>query len=113
MSDRLTSQMLVSALLRRAQAEGGSAMVLHRGESTSGTIVLQLLERGENRGFFERITALNGTVSLVPCGPRDLDQLTENSLYIERRIRVDPDIWVIELDVAGGEQLAAQLLCTG
>jgi hypothetical protein len=113
MSDRLTSHLLVGALIRRTQAQGGTAMVLHKGESIGGSIIVQLLERGRNLGFFERITALNGTAQLAPCGPQTRDQDTENSQYIERRVARDPDIWVLELDVAQGEQLAAEVLCAG
>jgi hypothetical protein len=87
--------------------------VLNKGESMSGTIIVQIVERGKNLGFFERVTALDGTVILVPSGPQASVQDTEISQYIERRLRVDPDIWVVELDVAHGEQLAADILCTG
>ncbi len=113
MSDRLTSQLLVSALVRRVQAEGGSAMILHKGEAMSGSIVVQLLDRGVNLGFFERIANLSGVLDLVPCGPKDLAQDAEMSEYIARRTAVDPDIWFVELDTALGHQLAAQLLCAG
>lgn len=113
MSARLTSRMLVGALVRRAQAAGGFATILHKGESASGSIVVQIAERGESRGFLERITNLSGTVELVPCGPGNSAEFTENSQYIERRVGVDPDIWFVELDVAGGEQLAAEILCAG
>lgn len=111
MSNRLTSQFLVQALLRKVQAESGMGMVLHKGEVNSGTIVVQLIERGQTIGLFERITSLDGTVALSPCGPRDLSQDTEITQYIDRRTRVDPDIWFVELDVADGERLAASVLC--
>lgn len=111
MSSRLTSQFLIQALLRKVQGEGGMGMVLHKGEVDSGTIVVQLLERGQTIGLFERITSLDGTVTLSPCGPRELNQSIEISEYISRRARVDPDIWFIELDVADGERLAASVLC--
>jgi hypothetical protein len=111
MSTRLTSDLLVGALRRRVQAEGGIATVLHRGESLSGTIVVQIVDRGENIGFFERITGLDGTVQLTPCGPQGAVQQSEIYQYIERRTRVDPDIWVVELDIADGQRFAAEVLC--
>jgi hypothetical protein len=40
----------------------------------------------------------------------DFSDLTQ---YMERRLRSDPDVWFVELDVAQGEQLAAELLCAG
>lgn len=113
MSDRLTSHLLVGALIRRTQSQGGTAMVLHRGESIGGSIIVQLLDRGRNLGFFERMTALNGTATLSPCGPQGKDQEAENTQYIDRRVARDPDIWVLELDVAEGEQLAVEVLCAG
>ena len=113
MSTRLTSQLLVSALIRRAQAAGGSAMVLHRGEAESGTIVVQLLDRGVNLGFFERLTSLSGALELVPCGPAPTSPESEISHYIERRTARDPDMWFVELDTVLGQQLAAEILCAG
>jgi hypothetical protein len=112
-NERLTSQILVSALMRQAQAAGGFAAVLHRGEAMSGAIVVQIVERGENIGLFERVTGLDGKTELVPVGPDNLSEFSALSDYIARRTRVDPDIWFLELDVADGQRLAAALLCAG
>lgn len=113
MSARLTSQVLVSALVRRAQAAGGGAMILHKGEAESGSIVVQLLDRGVNLGFFERLTSLSGVLELVPCGPPPTSPDSELSHYIERRTARDPDMWFVELDTVLGQQLAAEILCAG
>ena len=113
MNSRLTSQLLVTALLRRVQGEGGFGVVLHKGDPLSGTIVVQIVERGETVGLFERITNLDGAVTLSPCGPPDLTQDAGISQYIERRCQVDPDIWFVELDTAMGQRLAAEVLCAG
>jgi len=113
MSARLTSQMLVGALVRRTQATGGGAMVLHKGEPVSGTIVVQLLDRGVNLGLFERISSLSGGLELLPCGPAPDRPDADFSQYIERRTMTDPDIWFIELDTVSGQQLAAEILCAG
>lgn len=112
MSGRLNSRILIGALLRQAQAHGGTGTVLHKGEPLSGTIVVQVIQRGQTIGLFERITSLDGTLALSPCGPKDLSQDTEISQYIARRTQVDRDIWFVELDVADGERLAADILCT-
>jgi hypothetical protein len=113
MSERLTSQMLVSALLRLVQSRSGVAMVLQRGEPDSGAIVVQIVERGRNIGFFERIMSLDGTIMLTRSGPVETAEVAEIDQYIERRRRADPDIWIVELDVAEGQRLAAELLCAG
>lgn len=113
LADRLTSQLLVQALLRSAQSAGGMAMVLHRGEQMSGVIIVQIMERGQNLGLFERVTALDGSTNLMAVGPAIGCEPSEINQYIERRTRVDPDIWFIELDIADGQRLAAKLLCSG
>src|SRR3546814_4330299 len=46
MSDRLTSRMLTSALIRRAGQEGGFATILRKGDEVAGTILLLCLEKG-------------------------------------------------------------------
>lgn len=111
MSGRLTAQMLVSALVRLVEAEGGFAMVLHKGDPIGGVILVQLLHHGTFAGLFERLTDLDGRQKLVPCGPQDKDQPTEIYEYISRRRRSDPDLWLVELDIAQGERFAAQILC--
>jgi len=113
MTARLTSHMLVGALVRRVQGEGGFAMVLHKGEAISGAIVVQIVERGRNIGLFERVTGMSGEMTLVPTGPKNINDNSELTQYIERRTATDPDIWFLELDVADGERLAAETLCTG
>ncbi len=113
MSGRLTSQLLVSALIRRAQAVGGFGTVLHKGEAMSGAIVVQLLERGENIGFFERLTDFEGHAQLISTGPAKSSDPNVLTQYLERRTGSDPDIWFVELDVPLGEQLAAEVLCSG
>ena len=53
MSGRLNSRILIGALLRQAQAHGGTGTVLHKGEPLSGTIVVQVMQRGQTIGLFE------------------------------------------------------------
>lgn len=111
MTARLTSTMLVGALIRRVQAAGGFATVLAKGDPIGGVILVQLLDRGAFSGLFERLTDLAGRQTLVRCGPDNGAQDIEISEYIAKRQRSDPDLWLIELDVADGERFAAESLC--
>jgi len=103
----------VSALVRRVEGAGGFATVLHKGDPNGGIILVQLLERGRFGTLLERMTDLDGHQEMVPCGPRDGTQDTEISDYISRRKRSDPDLWLVELDIADGERFAAEILCNG
>jgi hypothetical protein len=108
---RLDTQTLVSALIRRVGAAGGFATVLHKGDPVGGIILVQLLDRGRFGTLLERMTDLSGRQTLVACGPKHDSQDTEILDYISKRKRSDPDLWLVELDVADGERFAAETLC--
>lgn len=110
MSGRLPARTLVSALVRRVNQSGGFASILAHGEDMGGMILVQTLEKGRFSGFFERMTDLDGKASLVRCGPAmESDSLTITD-YLDRRRKSDPDLWVVELDIADGERFAAETI---
>lgn len=110
---RLAAGVLVSALVRRVNAAGGSAMVLAKGDAEAGAILVLALERGGNPGFFERGIGPDGQPALVRSGPAELGDESAVSDYWQRRRSRDSDLWVIELDIAEAERFAAETLATG
>ena len=108
MSARIASSVLVSALLRRAQSEGGFGTVLARGDSTAGAVAIILLEKGANPRFFERALRPDGSYAW-----QESEQTFENQgdfqKFLERRRKFDPDLWLIELDIASAERFAAEM----
>ncbi|MFT3966905.1 MAG: DUF1491 family protein [Sphingobium sp.] len=110
MSARLPAITLVSALIRRVSQAGGFATILAHGEDMGGIILVQTAERGEFSGFFERMMDLNGKASLVSCGPPAGSDSMTVTQYVERRRGSDPDIWVVELDIADAERFAAETI---
>jgi hypothetical protein len=113
MSDRLTSAVLVSALVRRVNGAGGSAMVLARGDSTAGGVLILALEKGGNPRFFERGVGPSGDSALLASGPAALADEGEAGEYWRRRRSRDADLWVVELDIAGAERFAAETMGLG
>lgn len=103
--------MLVGVLVRRAAVAGGSATVLAKGDEISGVILVEAVNRGEPRGLFERIPDFAGRYALSRCGPPPESGSELLSQYIERRRRVDPDLWIVELDIADAERFAAETIC--
>ena len=106
MTARLTSAMLVSALIRRVSAEGGNAAVLAKGDATAGSILLICMEKGVVQSVRERILDMTGRYIWTPVGPAEPDAL---NAYFERRRARDADLWLVELDVANAERFAADL----
>jgi len=108
MTPRLTSRMTVDALLRRVQAAGGFATVLARGDDMAGAILLLCSERGQVGSLLERTVDLDGAYRWTPCGPQHETSESERDGYIQRRRAQDPDLWLIELDIADAERFAAE-----
>jgi hypothetical protein len=95
--------------MRRTQTEGGHAMLLSRGDENAGAILIQLLEKGQFYGLFERVLALETGYSWQRVGPQVIDNIREIDEYLTRRQQRDPDLWLIELDIANGERLIAEM----
>ncbi len=110
MTTRLASGLIVSALIRKTEGEGGHAMVLAKGEATAGAILILLSEKGRNIGLYERILTGEGAYRWGRVGSQDIDNPQDYDSFIQRRRSFDPDIWVIELDVPSGERLIAEIM---
>lgn len=104
MEPRLPAHVEVAGLIRRVQAEGGFATVLNKGERDAGTIMVVLTQNGENTRVYERMPQLDGTRSWHCSKAQDTENKTEVSEFISRRALQDPDMWIVELDIAGGER---------
>lgn len=110
MSARLASGLIVNALIRQVNAAGGSAMVLAKGDAEAGAILVLTLERGANPCFFERGIGPDGAPALVRSGPSVFDDAIAVNDYWQRRRSRDPDLWVVELDIASAERFAAETI---
>ena len=105
---RLSSKLLVAALIQRAEAQGGFATVLAKGDATSGSVAVILLERGANPRFFERLLDADGRYRWhvsprAPAGPGELQS------FLDRARKFDRDLWIVELDIAASERFAAEM----
>jgi hypothetical protein len=112
MTQRLSSSVLVSALLRRAQDEGGFGAVLAKGDATAGAIAVILLEKGRKACFLERLLRPDGGYAWQEAH-RGIDDEEEFRGFLERRRKYDPDLWILELDIASAERFAAEMNAVG
>lgn len=103
--------MLVGVLVRRAAAAGGFVTVLTKGDGISGAILIQAVEKGQEIALFERMSDFAGGYVLMACGPAADEGPDAMAAYIDRRRRADPDLWIVELDIADAERFAAETIC--
>lgn len=97
MSARLRSDIWVSAYLRRVAVEGATAVLRRRGAAEAG-------------GIFVIVDRLDGAVALYTPGPSDETwgerrwirsasaDRAEIETRLERALRFDPDIWIVEVE---------------
>lgn len=109
MSERLPAHLEVSSLIRLVESQGGSAMVLAKGERDGGTVLIVTMFRGEDACVFERMPQLDGTRPFIESKSQDIEKPNEFSEYLARRRKQDPDIWIIEVDIADAERFIALL----
>jgi hypothetical protein len=105
---RLASSVLVSALLRRAEQEGGFAAVLAKGDATAGAIAVILAEKGRKACFLERVMQANDSYAWQSTH-EEVENEEEFEKFLQRRRKSDPDLWILELDIASAERFAAEM----
>ncbi len=109
MTPRIASSVLVGALICKAEASGGFAAVLSKGDSVSGAILVLLTERGAIPHLLERILQADGCYAWHSPKAEGFQNIAEVAHFVERRRRFDPDLWVLELDIASAERFAADM----
>lgn len=112
MTARLASSVLVSALLRRAQDEGGNGAVLAKGDPTAGSVTVILSEKGRKACFLERLLQADGRYSWEESR-QEVGNEGEFHKFLDRRRKYDPDLWILELDIASAERFAAEMNAIG
>ena len=113
MDSRLPARLEASSLVRRAEAEGGSGMILARGDPDRGALVLLIAHRGTHVACLERGIGDGGAYSWQTVGPKAGAGDDELRDWSQKRRRFDPDLWLIELDVPLPERFIAETSSIG
>lgn len=102
---RLTSDMFVSALLRRVSASGGFGAVIRRGNREAGAIFIMSRDRFGETSLLG--PALQATYAETKPQERQFSEVMRSSDpdeitgKIDREVRFDSDIWAIEIEPGG------------
>lgn len=84
-------------------------MLLARGDHDSGAILVVVLDKGAEPQLYERGIGPDGRAAIVAVGAPAGDSFSLGQ-YLERRRARDPDLWIVELDVAGAERFIAETI---
>ena len=107
MSARLSTDIWVGALIRRAELAGGFATVLRKGDPRAGAVLVKAVDRraGSARLYAEAVQGEGERVWMQPLASSDEADL---DAYSDRAVRFDPDIWVVEIDDAHGRHFLTE-----
>lgn len=97
MDARVKSGIWVSMALRLADIAGRAGAVLRRGDADSGGILCVLRGR-EGLVVLSQVRDAEGRAAWMRgTGPAPVEQAAADA-YVERQVRYDPDLWVVEFD---------------
>ncbi len=103
----LATDIWVTALIRRAEQGGAFAVVARKGDPRAGAVLVKVLNTADRTAqLYAEATRMDGEqVWMQPARStveRDLDG------YVERAVRIDPDLWVIEIEDRQGRHFLTE-----
>jgi hypothetical protein len=103
----LHTELWVSALIRRAEQGGAFAVVVRKGDTRAGAVLVKVFNRSDRTArLYAEATRMDG--EQVWMQPAKSDQEPELDRYIERAVRIDPDIWVVEIEDRDGRHFLTE-----
>ncbi|QNM82106.1 DUF1491 family protein [Sphingomonas sabuli] len=110
---RLTALVEASSLIRRASANGDFAAILRKGDPERGSLIIVVRSKGDYVAVLERALGVDGIYRWERTGPKESDSSQNLADFLNRRAGFDPDLWLIELDIAQAERFIAETTSSG
>ncbi len=103
----LSTDFWVGALIRRAELGGAFATVARKGDPRAGAVLVKTINRltGETAIYAEAFRGDGERVWMQPSASHEEPDL---DLYVERALRVDPDLWVVEIEDRDGRHFLTE-----
>lgn len=102
MEERLPTHLLVQSHLWRLSAAGVPAYVLRKGERDSGLILLKVTVPFQGTRLFTQGRDLSGKLGWIPGASGAMVDEMAATEFVERHVKRDPDLWVIEVETRDG-----------
>jgi hypothetical protein len=105
---RLSTDIWVSALFRRAERGGAFPAVIRKGDPQAGAVLVKVVDRRAGRAalYAEALKGeAGGRVWMRPVASEEEAAL---DAYAERQLRFDPDLWIVEIDDPGGRHFLTE-----
>ena len=103
----LSSDLWVSALIRRAEIEGAYATVVKKGDDRAGSVIVKAYDTS-NRTAKLYTEAFGTDGERLWIQPVTSDSEAELDAYIARQRGYDPDLWVVEIEDRQGRHFITE-----
>jgi hypothetical protein len=113
MTARLNASLEAAGLIRRAEAAGDFGVVLRKGDPERGSLLIVIRSRGRYISCLERALSMEGRYGWGSVGPPPAEGDEKVSQFLARQAGFDPDLWLIELDIAQPERFIAETTSAG
>ena len=103
----LATDLWAGALIRRAELSGAFAVVARKGDARAGAVLVKVLNRSDRTArLYAEATRMDG--ERVWMQPAATTEEFELDRYIERAVRIDPDLWVVEIEDREGRHFLTE-----
>lgn len=97
MDERLTTDLWVMAHVRAAGAQGVTMTVVRKGDRGRGTVLLKINRLDRTFTVLTQVRRDERLAWTRGTGNDPVDEAAADA-YIDRRLRYDPDLWVVEVE---------------
>lgn len=95
---RLSTEIWVGAHLRRCNDQGIFAAVLRKGDPWGGAVIVKLNLLDSTFRLLSQTRDMDGKVAWLAVQQGALMSEEEAGAYIDRQVKRDPDLWVVEIE---------------
>lgn len=105
----LKTEIWAQALIKRAEIGGASGYVIKKGDVDAGSVIVKISVSRDEAKILVPSRNMNGDLIFVDMTSQLKSKLTEGNTisraideYIERRLKFDADLWVVEIEDVKG-----------
>ena len=97
----------MAALIRRAEIGGAFATVARRGDDRAGAVIVKVFDTSNRtaRLYSEAFGPDGERLWMQPVGS-DLESELDD--YLQRQLRYDPDLWIVEIEDREGRHFITE-----
>jgi hypothetical protein len=106
----LKTALWAQALIRRAEVAGASAFVARKGDADAGDMLVKVATLDGQARLYAPSFGADGARVFVDLSRLEDPGVQEAQVdrYIARRVRADPDLWVVEIEDRAGRHFLTE-----